>query len=344
MSRSRTGALAAPHRTRPADSPARLDLLPNPYGPSVYVAEAIAGSDELHLPACERELRWHLRLAREVGVPPDWLLLANGTEELLGVISLWRREHPLVLFPPSDPVDERRAERHGIEVITVPRSPRFSLDLEPDVAARLPRDATALVTSPNDPTGTLLATQDAVRLLRRCEVVVVDERHGAYTGRSLVPLVREFENLIVVQTLETWAALSGFPVAYAIAPPRLISELEPYRPRGLTMGSVLAAAATFDDLAYVRATVRRVREERASLWRMLRKLNMLRPFPSWANFVLARIERGDADDFTRELARRDIQVYRTPQPALTAHLRISATRPDHTLALKQALIEIAAPL
>lgn len=346
MSRPRPGGSTATRRAPAPDGPLRLDLLVNPYGPSAHVQDALAACDDLHLPSPERELRLHLRLARTLGVPPDWLVLANGIDELLGMILLWRRDRgPLVLFPPSDPEDERRAARYGLEVVRVPRSGRFTLDLEPGAARCLPRGATALVASPNDPTGTLLGSQAAVRLARACELVVVDERHAEYSGRSLMPLAREFENMVVVGTFETWAGLTAFPCAYAVAPPRLAADLRPRRrPGGVATGAILAADATLDDLVYVRATVQRVREEKSSLFRMLRKLNMLRPCPSWANFLPARIERDDADFFARELARRGIQVHRPSHPDLDAYIRISATRPDHTLALKRALIEIAAPL
>jgi histidinol-phosphate/aromatic aminotransferase/cobyric acid decarboxylase-like protein len=71
---------------------------------------------------------------------------------------------------------------------------------------------------------------------------------------------------------------------------------------------------------------------------------MLRPIPSWANFLLARVERGDAILFERELAERGIIVHRPPQPELAEHLRISAVGPESTLELKRALIEISVTL
>lgn len=312
----------------------------------MQVAEALASSDELHLPAADRELRLHLRLAAQLRVSPDWLLLANGIDELLRMIYLWRRERgPLVLFPPTNPDDERRADQYGLDVVALPRSPRFALDLSPERLAQLPREGMALVTAPNDPTGSMPISDDVVALARRCDLLVIDERHAAYSGRTLLPFAREFENVMIVSTFETWAGLAGLPVAFAVAPPSLIAQLERYRrPGGLAMGAVIAASATLDDLAYVQATMKRVREEKARLYRTLRKMNMVRPLPSWGNFLLVRIERGDAELFARELARRGIQVYLPPQPELAHHLRISATRPDHTQALKEALIEIAAPL
>jgi histidinol-phosphate aminotransferase len=338
---------ATPLRRAPAvDWPLRLDLLVNPYGPSIRVQEAIAAAAELHLPTGEREGTIRRRLAGVAGVPVEWLTLANGIDELMTALLLRRREAgPLVLFPPSDPLDERRARLLGVEVVRVARSHRFAVELADAGAELIPREATALVTSPNDPTGTLLAAQDAVRLMRRCALVVVDERHGEYGGRSLLPLVREFDNLVVLGSFETWAGLVGFPFAYAIAPAAIAGDLARFRPRPeIAAASLLAAEATLDDLDYVRASAHRVREERSRLYRTLRKLNTLRPLPSWANFLLVRVERGDAILFERELAERGIIVHRPTQPELPDHLRISAVGPESTLELKRALIEIGLTL
>ncbi len=334
--------------SRQADQvrPIRLDLLTNPYGPSLQVGEAIAAADDLHLPSGPFARRLGVRLAGVMGVPPDWIMLANGVEEVHASILLWRRTRgPLLLFPPSDPLDRQRADRHGVEVVTLRRAPSFDLGLDVETAVDLPSTATALVGSPNDPTGTLLTAAEAVRLARSCEVVVVDERHGAYGARTLLPLAREFDNLLVVRSFEMWAGLGGFPLALAIGPPRLLEQLAAFVPAGdPALGAVLAASATLDDLPYVQATVERVRAERSRLYRTLRKLNMVRPYPSSANFLLVRVERGDAPLFAKELAARGIHVSRPPQPELAACLRISAGRPEHTDALKRALIEIAASL
>ncbi len=346
MSRPRPTPPFPARRAPTSSGPIRLDVLGNPFGPSLGVFDALAGADGLHLPAGGREADLRRRLALQHGVPSDRLVLADGIDALIGMVLRWRRDRgPLVLFPPHDPEDRRRAASHGVEVIELARGERFGLGLDRETLAELPPGAAALVTTPNDPTGTLLGSQDAVRLTRGCELLVADERHGEYAGRSLVPLVREFDNLVVLRTFETWAGLAGLPLAYAVAPPGFAAELNGFRRReGVPAGAVIAAMATLDDLAYVRATVARVREEKSRLVRMLRKLNMISvPHPSWANFVLARVERGDAALFAERLAQRDILVHRPDHPALRdTHLRISAGLPDHTEALKRALIEIAA--
>lgn len=346
MSRARSQSNVPVRRTPSSERPIRLDLLTNPYGPSVHVHDALAGTDELHLPNDGRQARLQLRIAHLSGLPADWLLLGNGADELLRIIALARRDRgPLVLFPPTDPADARRARQHGLDVVELQRSPSFALDLDRETLSELPRGGTALVGSPNDPTGTPLSAQDAVRLSRACELVIVDERHAEYGARTLLPLARELDNMIVLRSFETWAGLAGLPFAYLVAPPSVLAPIAPFgRPDGIAAGAMLGAWATLDDLPYVRATVQRVREERARLVRTLRKLNMVRPCPSSANFVLTRIERGQRDQIVRDLGQSGIWVHQPRQPELARFIRISATRPDHTDELKRALIEIAATL
>jgi histidinol-phosphate aminotransferase len=328
------------------DRYSRMDLLVNPYGPSIRVQEALASAEGLHLPSDDRAAELMTRIAEMHAVPDDWIALGNGAEDLTrSILGSTAPGHSVVMFPPTNGEGERIARQLGRDVHFFPRSQRFLVDLDVETCATFPDGAVAIVLSPNDPTGTCLSAQDAVRLSRCCELVIIDERHGEYSGRSLLPLVREFENLIVLRSFEMWAGLTGLPIAYAVAPPNLAAQIRWSGPdQGVAMGAVVAALATLDDMPYVRGTVARVREEKSRLYRMLRKLNMIRPLPSWSNFVLARVERGERDYFVRELARRDILVYRPPQPELEQFLRISASRAEETMALKQALIDAARPL
>jgi histidinol-phosphate aminotransferase len=344
--KSRSSQATSVRRIPSLDGPIRLDLLPNAYGPSIRVQEALASAVDLHLPQPARADRVRERIACLVGVPATWVVLANGVDELVQMVLLWRRgSGTFVTFPPTNDDAARLAALYAYDGAAVPRSGRFMLDLEGDRAHLVPKHSIAYAMSPNDPTGTLLSPVDAVRLSRRADIVVVDERHGGYCGQTIVPIVKEFDNVIVVQSLEMWAALAGFPLAYAIAPPRLAAQLVEHRPtRAIAAGSLIAAEATLDDLAYVRATVDRVREEKSRLYRTLRKLNMMSPVPSWANFLLGHVRRGSAAEIHRELARRDIRVYRPPQPELVDYLRITAARPEQTDTLKQALIDIAVDL
>lgn len=336
----------APPLRRPAlgGLPIRLDLTPNPYGPSVRVFDALSVAEET-VASPQRERRLVDRVAAFEAVPQSWVTIAAGIQDLMvSILLLARRKGPLVTFPPTDASIARLAALLSLDMVEIERSPRFSVDLAVD-DSRLPPAATAIAMSPNDPTGSLISSVDVVRLARQCGTVVVDERHGAYSPRSALPIAREFDNVVVVKTLETWAGLTAFPLAYAISSPRAAEELrrtlvDPTPP----LGSLIAAEATLDDARYMLATVDRVIEEKGRLYRTLRKLNMVRPYPSWANFLLARAERGSAGWYADELAKRDIIVALPGDRRLEDYLRISSVSPEATQTLKHALIEIAAGL
>ena len=327
---------------------ARLDLTVNPYGPSFMVLEALAGAEDLHLPAEGRADALGMRLAAALGAPAGSLLLANGIDRLLlDLFGRMRGAGPLVLFPPTDPAPAALASAAGLETLDLYRTPRFETSLDPEILNGLPPGWSAYVQSPNDPSGTILAADDAVRLARRGELLIIDERHGAYSPRNLLPLAREFDNVIVVRTLETWAGLAGLPLAYAVIPARLRPRfMEAPATTAPAMGAVIAGLATLDDLAAVQATVRQVRSERARLYRMLRKLNMVSvPYPTWSNFLLVRTERTTAPVLTAALARRGVRVAPVAEEALRERtMRISAGRPEQTDLLRRALIEIGVTL
>jgi histidinol-phosphate aminotransferase len=338
VNRRQPTATRAPAGRR-AFEPIRLDDVVNPYGPTLAALDAIAGALSRPPEALAERLRQ--RLAESLGLPARWVLLASRADDLLAAFTLWRaRRGPIVLFRPGDERPRELATRLGAEAIVFSRAPSFALDIEPELLAAPPPTAAAVVGSPSDPTGAALGISDAVRLLRACEVALIDERHMGYCARTLTPVVREFGNLLVLQSFETWAGLAAFPLAYLVGPPKIVEQMAPFLAAGPTASGMVAALATLDDRAGMLAATRRVRDERSRLYRMLRKLSLVQPMPSLANFLLARVELGTADYVWRALRDRGIWVRRPGDPELRDCLRISAGMPADTDALRAALIEI----
>ena len=324
------------------DQIVRLDGLANPYGPSLAVGEALAEDSGRPESSGSRLRELRARVGAHLRIDPSWIILGNGAEELLWTAAnALGPDLPRLVFPPAAPHELLLPDRNQGKTIVLRRDSQFQPDIDLESASELPPGAVAVVGSPSDPTGTLLPVVECVRLCRACRLVVIDERHGGYGARSLLPIVREFDNVVVIQSLETWGGLGAFPIGWAIAHPKLLGRLAEVPNRAPAAGSVIAALATFDDLQWVLATVRRVREERSRLYRMLRKLNLVQPLPSWAGFLLARVERGDPEFVTATLAERGIIVARPESSALSDYLRISAGRPEDTDSLRRALIEIA---
>ena len=152
------------------------------------------------------------------------LVLGNGSDELLQMLTAAvAKPGAVVLAPdpsfvlyrcsPSWPICKlrrRSADRRD-----------FTLDVDAMLAAiASERPALVWLAYPNNPTGTLYAEADVVRILGAAPgVVAVDEAYYAFADASFLPRVLEFPNLIVVRTLSK-VGMAGVRLGYAAAHPR----------------------------------------------------------------------------------------------------------------------------
>src|SRR5262249_37180770 len=156
-----------------------------------------------------------------------------------------------------------RAQVHGARVRTVPRRPDFSVDIEAMEAALTPDEKLIFLASPNNPTGNLGRERDIVRLLQRNVIVVVDESHFGFSGRTVAPLTGEYENLVVLRTFSKWAGLAGLRIGYGLLPrwiARAALRVKP--PYTVNVAALVAVRAIFEEMPAMRNMIRRIRLER----------------------------------------------------------------------------------
>jgi histidinol-phosphate/aromatic aminotransferase/cobyric acid decarboxylase-like protein len=228
-------------------------------------------------------------------------------------------------------------------MLQVWRGPGRNQAIDVDIAADLPADALALLESPSDPLGALLSASDAVRLARACRLLVIDERLAEFSGVTLLPLAIEFDNIIVLRSFETWAAIGNPPCAWVAAPPRA-AALVGFAGELVAPEAVAAAMATLENLASLDVMLRLLREERSRLYRFLRKLSFLEPIPSWGPFLAARVTLAPRQAVVSGLLARGIRVHVPSQPGLEQIIRIGIGSRTAMECLRQALLDLAPEL
>ena len=198
------------------------------------------------------------------------------------------------------------------------------------------------LSSPNNPTGNLTPHTAIVQLLHTGVWVLVDETYFEFSDRTVAPLVGEFDNLVVLRSFGPWAGLHGLPVGYALCSTRAAARLQRLTPPGgLKRAAQLAAIASLGDRENLMQRVHRIRLERGRLYRQLRKLHLLQPYPSDANFLLCRMTRGEASTVQRHLQADGILVKAISDRWLSNHLRIGVGRPEDTNLLITSLKKLA---
>jgi len=220
-------------------------------------------------------------------------------------------------------------------------APGVAYDVGALLAARRDSGATVtIVCSPNNPTGTSLTLPEVERLCRDGDsLVVIDEAYHEFAGETVVPLLEEHPNLVVLRTFSKAMALAGLRVGYLLASPELVREVDKARlPYNLNFFSQLAALAALEDEGALAEAVGRLAAERERLLALLGDVPGVRAWPSRANFFLLELLAASPRAVFESLHRRGVLVRDvTSYPTLSRCLRVSVGTPGESEELVRAL-------
>ncbi|MEW6547666.1 MAG: threonine-phosphate decarboxylase CobD [Bacillota bacterium] len=335
----------------------------NPFGPPAAVIALLRErlGDVAHYPE-PRGGGLKRALADHLGISPDRLVVGNGAAELIWCFC--RVVSPRTVLIPSPTFTEyaRAVRACGGEVHHLPMNPEiFRFPLEQLLAALRSgcRYDLVVVCNPNNPTGTLAATEELDALLAAVRGtdtwVLVDESFlgflpepGAASVRRL-PLARH-ARLAVLDSFTKLYCLPGLRLGYLTGPPDLVSKIEETRDPWSV--SVLAQAAGLQCLReqeYLARTRASLPLFRTALSEELSRIPGLRVLPSTANFLLLRLRvciqgrAGPARVAASQLAKRLILVRECSDFAGLedgSYLRVAVRLPQENARLISALREV----
>ena len=327
----------------------RFDAAINPHGcsPAVVAAleDAVRARGYRHYGDPDAG-RLRALLGAHFDLPPESFLVYNGCGEGLVWQCLTRLLLPRGTFICPAPSYERFVQvgaRSARRIVEVPlEAPSWRLPLETFIdEARRSEANLAMISSPNNPTGnSLLDETSLVALLEALPdcTLIVDEAYAEYTGRSFAPLVRRFENLVVLKTFSKAYGLAGLRVGYVVAHPRVAAEARRYQiPWAVDSLALLAAETALGDQAYLREIVARIRGEVAAQGRALARFDHLRVSPTAANFHLVELAGIEYARLAPALARRGLVVRRRAD--MPAHVRVTSMTPEANAQLLDAFEE-----
>ena len=336
-------AALAQRAGKPVSQLIRLDANENPYPPSPRAIEALARFEEYGYYPDYRALT--KAVASYAQVQPQNIVLGNGGDEIidLAVRLVVAPGEGVIVCPPAFGMYAINTRAHRGQVLRIPRLDDFSMDVgriealvrggEGDARPRL-----LFLTAPGNPDGKPVARDTIRRLLQLPLIIVIDEAYIEFGGETVVPLLGEHPNLIVLRTFSKWASMAGLRLGYAVTSPELagaMAKLVP--PYNVNAAAVVAALAILDDMAYVHTIQGHIIIERQRLYDTLSALPGVHPVPSQANFLLCRLEGRSGSELADALAARGVLIRSFSNPGLAGAVRISVGRPDQNDALLDAL-------
>lgn len=288
----------------------------------------------------------HERLAAFAGWKSDGVLAGNGSNELIQA-TLMVTTAPgkrVLISEPTFLLYQQIATVLGGEVESVPLTSSLQYDsaaLLKAVEERQP-DVT-IICSPNNPTGCVIE-DDTLRSLLRISrgLVIVDEAYHEFAEHSVVPLLQEFENLIVLRTFSKAMAFAALRLGYLLASPALVSEIrKAVLPYSVNLFAQIAAEVAMEHYdTELRPLVKEIIAERDRLFRELSGVEGLTPVASRGNFMVVKSEN-DPRDIFKELLEHDILVRDVSgYPMLRNYFRFSFGTPEENNQILKAIREI----
>lgn len=320
----------------------------NPNGMSDKVKEAVAKA-ALNLNRYPDADAYPLQkaIANKYGVPQDWVVLGNGSSELLGLAAQTvlgagttaiYTQYSFSLYPMV-------AKLCGAKTIEVAATGDYNADLNAMAEAVDERTRLIFLTNPNNPTGTYLAEDDILQFLDRIPptvLVLFDEAYVDFLEEPLrcdsIEIVRRHPNVMVARTFSKAYGLAGARVGFGIAQPGLLSMLNRVRhPFNVNDLSQVAALAALEDQEFVDKTLQINREGIAFLSDAFDKMK-LPHMGLHANFITVKVGQ-HADEIVQYLLKKGIIVRKMRSYDLPEWIRVTVGTPQQNRRFLEVLSE-----
>jgi threonine-phosphate decarboxylase len=239
-----------------------------------------------------------LHLAHHHGVAAGNVVVTNGSAEAFYLLAqLWVGESSTIVIPSfAEYEDAARVHRHACTFLKsseLDESTRFSTKI-------------VWIGNPNNPDGKVFSPQVIRQLCQNNpdSLIIVDE---AYAGlcldfQSVVPMIEELSNLVVVRSLTKVFAIAGLRLGYVLASKAICNRLMAIKmPWSVNSLALAAGGFVLEHYQELLPDVASLLSRSRQLQRQLSQSTQLEVFPSPCNYFLVRLNMGIAGDLKQYL-------------------------------------------
>lgn len=227
-----------------------------------------------------------------------------------------------------------KVKHHQFQMIT--KKNTFDFDIDDCLKQyRKHKPSIVLLTSPNNPTGNVLALKDLRKVLNKVSkntLVILDEAYfgfdKSYQVKKYLNLLKKYPNLMLVRTFSKFYGLAGLRIGYALAGKKALAMIN-YQPRYLNFSQILedVAVAALNSTSYYKQTAKKISQDRDSFLTELRKLKNFQAFDSQTNFVLVKVNKKILPELKQTIAKQNFKVALFFGENM---MRVSITLPKYT--------------
>jgi len=249
-------------------------------------------------------------ISEKFNFPRDGLLIGNGSDELIQMLIETVTGKSGIVIVPSPTFSMYRLTSLILnnKVIEADLDNNFDLDTD-DILNKITQYDPDLLffASPNNPTGNAFSPEKIIKVIEATSgVVVVDEAYFDYYGKTFIPLIQKYNNLVVLRTLSK-IGFAAIRLGVLFGSEEIVRQVNKTRlPYNINTLSQKIAEIVLSNKELLKENYSKITGERERIFTELNKLKDIKVCPSDANFFLIKVP--DADYFFNEMTDKDILV------------------------------------
>ena len=282
-------------------------------------------------------------LSKYLGAPEERIVAGNGSDELIDLLlRMFLGPGENIIIPsPTFGMYSFTADICGGEAVSVPSDENFEIDVEAMVVAMTDKTKAVFLASPNNPSGNIASSSQIRALLETGRLIVVDETYYEFCGQSVMPLMEEYPNLVILRTFSKWAGLAGLCIGLGVMQEEIAQTMISMKPPyNVNTAAEVALTASLEDTSVLLDRVKAIVAERERMMGLLQKIPGIKAWPSQANFILFSLPEGQGERIFEGLCNRGIFLRYFNTPQLKDFIRSSVGFPHETDAVVAALTEL----
>lgn len=302
------------------------------------LTQAISISERYHFEIVD-QLR--NKIANMHSVPVDWVSLYPGSNRALhyATSAFTSLDKSLIMGSPGFGICRVAAELHRTPVVPIPLLQNGEHDIE--AMGKVRNAGLIYIANPNNPTGSITEQSSLFGLLdknKKDTIVLIDEAYIEFTNeKSMIPFVKNYENLVVTRTFSKIYGLAGLRLGYAIGNPRIISLMHTVPAQDISVPAAMAGIEIIDMQEMILDRKRLVNLCRADieLWLQNRNIGYIQSF---SNCIMIDCKTSSIK-IIEDLADKGILVGK-PWAEMPNHIRVTLGSDSKMKIFKKAFEEV----
>ena len=305
----------------------KLNTNENPYAPSPQVSKVITTTevDNLRLYSDPSVKKLITQIANLNNVENENVIVGNGSDEILAFAFLaFGGDKKMTFADITYGFYKVYAKLYGLKTNIIPLTEKLDINTDDYLTS----GENIVIANPNAPTGKTISPEQIETVLKAHpnDIVLVDEAYVDFGGISVVPFIKKYDNLLVVQTFSKSRSLAGARLGFGIASKEIIQDLNKikfsFNPYNINRLSMLAGQESIKDVKYFDQTIKEIISTRDYVSGELTTLGFT-VLESSANFIFVKTDKIQGERYYKKLKEKGILVRWFDQDRIKDFVRVT---------------------